>query len=42
MLRTLVFSGVNPMNSIESEEFGSNMTAGVLIGMKQLGIHGKW
>ena len=42
MLRTLVFSGVNPMISIESEEFGSNMTAGVLIGMKQLEIHGKW
>ena len=42
MLRTLVFSGVNPMISIESEEFGSNMTAGVLIGIKQLEIHGKW
>ena len=42
MLRTLDFSGVNPMISIESEEFGSNMTAGVLIGMKQLEIHGKW
>ena len=42
MLSTLVFSGVNPMISIESEEFGSNMTAGVLIGIKQLEIHGKW
>ena len=42
MLRTLVFSGVNPMISIESEEFGSNITAGVLIGIKQLEIHGKW
>ena len=42
MLRTLVFSGVNPMINFESEEFGSNMTASVLIGMKQLEIHGKW
>ena len=30
MLRSLVFTGVNPMNSIESEEFGTNMTAGVI------------
>ena len=30
------------MISIESEEFGTNMTAGVLFGMKQLEIHGKW
>ena len=33
---------VNPMISIESEEFGTNMTAGVLFGMKHLEIHGKW
>lgn len=37
-----MFGGVNPMMNIESEEFGSNMTAGVLIGMKQQKIHGKW
>ena len=30
------------MISIESEEFGTIMTAGVLFGMKQLEIHGKW
>ena len=42
MLRTLVCSGVNPMIGFESEEFGSNMTAGVFIGMKQMEIHGKW
>ncbi|XP_015752809.1 PREDICTED: uncharacterized protein LOC107332584 [Acropora digitifera] len=30
MLRSLVFTGVNPMNSIEFEEFGTNMTAGVI------------
>jgi len=42
MLRSLVFSGVNPVISIEPEEFGTNTTAGVLIGMKQLEIHGKW
>ena len=41
MLRSLVFNGVNPVISIESEEFGTNTTAGVLLGMKQLEIHGK-
>ena len=65
MLRSLVFTGVNPMISIESEEFGTNyhkdssfsflilsdqyslsweirMTAGVLLGINQWEIHGKW
>ena len=42
MLTTLVFTGVNPMISIESEEFGTNMTAGVLLGLKELEIHCKW
>ena len=63
MLRALVFTGVDPMISIESEEFGTNYHKDssfsllilsvlvelgdqydwiVLLGMKQLEIHGKW
>ena len=42
MLRSPVFTGGSAMISVESEEFGTNMTAGVLFGMKQLEIHGKW
>ena len=42
MLRSPVFTGASSMISIESEEFETNMTAGVLLGMKQLEIHGKW
>jgi len=39
MLRSPVFTGASSMISIESEEFETNMTAGVLLGMKQLEIH---
>ena len=42
MLRSPVFTGASSMISIESEEFGTNMTADVLLGMKQLETHGKW
>ena len=42
MLKSPVFTSASSMISIESEEFETNMTAGVLQGMKQLEIHGKW
>ena len=48
MLRSLVFTGVNPMISIESEEFGTNyhkdssFSLLILSVLVELGDHGKW